>query len=74
MKIKRRKGQGKNLNRIVRIRENSIHHCIKNVSDGLGMPYQTVFEDWCELMTMGYTHGASTMNTLFHYCLDKHTK
>lgn len=73
MRIKRMKHQARNLNRIVRIRDKEIHHCIKNVSDGLGMPYQTVFEDWCELMKKGYTHGASTMNTLFHYCLDKHT-
>jgi hypothetical protein len=73
MKIKRAKHQFKNLNRIVRVRESSIHHCIINVSNSLGLPYQTVFEDWCELMTKGYTHGVSTMNTLFHYCLDKHT-
>lgn len=73
MKIKRAKHQFKNMNKIVRVRNKDIHHCIKNVSDGLGIPYQTAFEDWCELMTMGYTHGASTMNTLFHYCLEKHS-
>jgi hypothetical protein len=74
MRIKKAKHQYKNLNRILRMRNNDIHNCLVSVAVSLGMPYQTVFEDWCDLMTSGFTHGKNTRDILYGYCLEKHTR
>lgn len=49
-----------NDNRIVRIRNEKLHDLIEFVATYEKVPYQHVFEAWCDLMTQGYTTGSHT--------------
>jgi len=74
MRMNKRHHQKVNKNRIVRVRNKKIARTLEQISHGLGMPYQTVFEEWCDMMTEGYTHGLDTHHELAHRILEKYTK
>lgn len=49
-----------NDNRIVRVRNEIIHDLLEFVSNYEKVPYQHVFDAWCDLMANGYTTGTHT--------------
>lgn len=73
MRTIKRKHQQRNENAIVRIRNKRIHKCIKEVSYQLGCPYQTVFEELCDMFVDGYTFGYNTGDVLVKRMLEKFT-
>lgn len=70
---KRRKGQLRNLNRIVRVRHNKIHHMIQRVANQLGCPYQLVFEEFLEYIGEGHTFGLNSEDIVVRRLLEKYT-
>jgi hypothetical protein len=72
MRTKRAKHQLRNSNAIVRVRNKRIHRCLKEVSYQLGCPYQTVFEELCEMFVDGYTFGYNTGDVLTKRLLERY--
>lgn len=60
-----------NENRIVRIRNKKVHDVIITVAKFHNATYQLVFEEWCNMMTSGYTTGEHTSMILSHRVADR---
>lgn len=61
--------RGENENRIVRIKCDDIHRKILVFSVDYEVPYQNVFEAYCEAITFGYTHHQISDEMLFEMLL-----
>lgn len=70
---RKKKHQQKNVNRIVRIDHNKIHHMIQSVAYQLGCPYQLVFSEFLIYIGEGYTFGYNTGDMLVRRILERYT-
>lgn len=73
MKTRRMLHQMTNTNRIVRVRNDKIHHCLKEVSRSLNCPYQTCFEVLMDMFENGYVFGRNSRDVLAQKILEKYT-